>query len=231
MESTQQIDRNCMRTVLMCILKRVLPCTALSTARSISPVMKTSKRQLLKTMVVDIIEAQIMHIMWQLLLVVRFFCSDVVTAGVGASAPRVFQPHQRDKVARGGGCLPRSHDISDGQVVLCGATHLQWNYPRGPGAFVKLVPRLGIGWRMPQLICQCAAMRLAGIQTLQPEDLEVLFHHLAEASWLTGCSNTETWPLPLGNSGVSRHVWSHPYRPLILASGAQLFMCRCAMSR
>lgn len=84
-----------------------------TTLRSISPVMKTSKRQLLRTLVVDIIEE------WVLL-------------------------HQE------------SFSRIDGTKLL---------EVVGPAAFVKLIPRLGIG-----------------VQSVQPEDLEVLFHHLSEES-------------------------------------------------
>ncbi|CAK9112814.1 unnamed protein product [Durusdinium trenchii] len=82
-----------------------------STLRSISPVMKTSKRQLLKNWVVDIIEE------WVLL-------------------------HQES--------FSRISATKLLEVV-------------GPAAFVQLIPRLGIG-----------------VHALQPDDLEVLFHHLTE---------------------------------------------------
>eukprot|EP00438_Fugacium_kawagutii_P008494 Skav210946 [mRNA] locus=scaffold713:230451:232751:+ [translate_table: standard] len=84
-----------------------------NTLRAISPVMKAPKRQLLRTLVVDIIEE------WVLL--------------------------HEDSFSR-----------IDGTKLL---------EVVGPKAFVKLIPRLQIG-----------------VQTLGPEDLEVLFHHLAEES-------------------------------------------------
>lgn len=106
-------------------------------ARSISPVMKTSKRQLLRTLVVDIIEAAEPCIMsrwhsrysqvistpgpWGYHRTIIGLSSHIshhftlslgsltsLCAGVGAPAPRILQPHRRDKIAWSCGCMPRS---------------------------------------------------------------------------------------------------------------------------